>query len=36
MAELLRQAHKEQVESEFSGKPQDVPEKTSASQREYL
>uniref|UniRef100_A0A8C3CN68 Ankyrin 2 n=1 Tax=Cairina moschata TaxID=8855 RepID=A0A8C3CN68_CAIMO len=24
MAELLRQAHKEQVESEFSGKPQDV------------
>lgn len=36
MAELLRQAHKEQVESEFSGKPQDVPEKTSASQHEYL
>ncbi|NXW22778.1 ANK2 protein, partial [Circaetus pectoralis] len=35
MAELLRQAHKEQVESEFSGKPQDVPEKPSASQREY-
>ncbi|NXI56470.1 ANK2 protein, partial [Chloroceryle aenea] len=29
MAELLRQAHKEQVEAEFSGKP-------SASQREYL
>uniref|UniRef100_A0A8B9RWS3 Ankyrin 2 n=1 Tax=Accipiter nisus TaxID=211598 RepID=A0A8B9RWS3_9AVES len=27
MAELLRQAHKEQVEAEFSGKPQDVPEK---------
>uniref|UniRef100_A0A8B9CKA1 Ankyrin 2 n=1 Tax=Anser brachyrhynchus TaxID=132585 RepID=A0A8B9CKA1_9AVES len=36
MAELLRQAHKEQAESEFSGKPQDVPEKTSASQHEYL
>ncbi|KAM6346068.1 ankyrin-2 [Podargus strigoides] len=36
MAELLRQAHKEQVQAEFSGKPQDVPEKTSASQREYL
>ncbi|XP_071892968.1 ankyrin-2 isoform X41 [Anas platyrhynchos] len=36
MAELLRQAHKEQVESEFSGKPQDVPEKTSASQHEYF
>ncbi|KAM6401735.1 ankyrin-2 isoform 48-T48 [Pluvialis apricaria] len=36
MAELLRQAHKEQVEAEFSGKPQDVPEKPSASQREYF
>ncbi|XP_059682963.1 ankyrin-2 isoform X2 [Gavia stellata] len=36
MAELLRQAHKEQVEVEFSGKPQDVPEKTSASQHEYF
>ncbi|XP_010280148.1 PREDICTED: ankyrin-2-like, partial [Phaethon lepturus] len=36
MAELLRQAHKEQVEAEFSGKPQDVPEKTSASQHEYF
>ncbi|KAM9661482.1 uncharacterized protein ACIBXB_009662 isoform 2-T2 [Morphnus guianensis] len=35
MAELLRQAHKEQVEAEFSGKPQDVPEKPSASQHEY-
>uniref|UniRef100_A0A8C0IJG2 Ankyrin 2 n=1 Tax=Bubo bubo TaxID=30461 RepID=A0A8C0IJG2_BUBBB len=34
MAELLRQAHKEQVEAEFSGKPQDVPEKPSASQHE--
>ncbi|NXM19805.1 ANK2 protein, partial [Ploceus nigricollis] len=32
MAELLRQAHKEQVEAEFSGKPQDVPGKPSASQ----
>ncbi|XP_028943258.1 ankyrin-2 [Antrostomus carolinensis] len=36
MAELLRQAHKEQVEAEFSGKPQDVPGKTSASQHEYF
>ncbi|XP_075607066.1 ankyrin-2 isoform X13 [Balearica regulorum gibbericeps] len=36
MAELLRQAHKEQVEAEFSGKPQDVPEETSASQHEYF
>ncbi|XP_076193474.1 ankyrin-2 isoform X12 [Aptenodytes patagonicus] len=36
MAELLRQAHKEQVEAEFSGKPQDVPEKPSASQHEYF
>ncbi|NXA22209.1 ANK2 protein, partial [Ibidorhyncha struthersii] len=36
MAELLRQAHKEQAEAEFSGKPQDVPEKTSASQHEYF
>ncbi|NXG67105.1 ANK2 protein, partial [Hemiprocne comata] len=36
MAELLRQAHKEQVEAEFSGKPQDVPEKTSSSQQEYF
>ncbi|XP_061849119.1 ankyrin-2 isoform X1 [Colius striatus] len=36
MAELLRQAHKEQVEAEFSGKPQDVPEKTSTSQHEYF
>ncbi|NXP46307.1 ANK2 protein, partial [Heliornis fulica] len=35
MAELLRQAHKEQVEAEFSGKPQDMPEKTSA-QHEYF
>ncbi|XP_074679601.1 ankyrin-2 isoform X40 [Strix aluco] len=34
MAELLRQAPKEQVEAEFSGKPQDVPEKPSASQHE--
>ncbi|NWX21105.1 ANK2 protein, partial [Aegotheles bennettii] len=36
MTELLRQAHKEQVEAEFSGKPKDVPEKTSASQHEYF
>ncbi|KAM4900294.1 ankyrin-2 [Sylvia borin] len=36
MAELLRQAHKEQVEAEFSGKPQDVPGKPSVSQQEYF
>lgn len=36
MAELLRQAHKQQVEAEFSGKPQDVPGKPSSSQQEYL
>ncbi|XP_010080392.1 PREDICTED: ankyrin-2-like, partial [Pterocles gutturalis] len=36
MAELLRQAHKEQVEAEFSGKPQDVPEKPSALQHGYF
>lgn len=36
MAELLRQAHKEQIEAEFSGKHQDLPEKPSASQHEYL
>ncbi|NXY16119.1 ANK2 protein, partial [Atrichornis clamosus] len=36
MAELLRQAHKEQVDAEFSGKPQDVPGKPSASQHEYF
>ncbi|NWI97700.1 ANK2 protein, partial [Pitta sordida] len=36
MAELLRQAHKEQVEAEFSGKPQDVPGKPSASQHDYF
>ncbi|NXI08886.1 ANK2 protein, partial [Irena cyanogastra] len=36
MAELLRQAHKEQVEAEFSGKPQDMPGKPSASQQEYF
>ncbi|XP_025890405.1 ankyrin-2 isoform X16 [Nothoprocta perdicaria] len=36
MAELLRQAHKEQVQAEFSGKPQSVSEKPSAaSQQEY-
>ncbi|XP_009468821.1 PREDICTED: ankyrin-2 [Nipponia nippon] len=36
MAELLRQPQKEQVEAEFSGKPQAVPEETSAPQREYF
>ncbi|NXK63618.1 ANK2 protein, partial [Sylvietta virens] len=36
MAELLRQAHKEQAEAEFSGKSQDVPGKPSASQQEYF
>ncbi|NWW76542.1 ANK2 protein, partial [Climacteris rufus] len=36
MAELLRQAHKEQGETDFSGKPQDVPGKPSASQQEYF
>ncbi|NWI11261.1 ANK2 protein, partial [Crypturellus soui] len=36
MAELLRQAHKEQVQAEFSGKPQNVSEKPSAaSHQEY-
>ncbi|XP_048799182.1 ankyrin-2 isoform X14 [Lagopus muta] len=35
MAELLRQAHKEQVEAEFSGKPHSVVETTS-SQHEYF
>ncbi|XP_072191158.1 ankyrin-2 isoform X30 [Excalfactoria chinensis] len=35
MAELLRQTHKEQVEAELSGKPQDVVE-TTLSQREYF
>uniref|UniRef100_A0A8C2T2S6 Ankyrin 2 n=1 Tax=Coturnix japonica TaxID=93934 RepID=A0A8C2T2S6_COTJA len=35
MAELLRQTHKEQVEAELSGKPQDVVE-TTFSQREHL
>ncbi|NXY42128.1 ANK2 protein, partial [Ceuthmochares aereus] len=36
MADLLRPAHKEQVEAEFSGKPQDLPQKPSASQHEYF
>ncbi|XP_054060161.1 ankyrin-2 isoform X11 [Rissa tridactyla] len=36
MAELLRQAHKEQVEAEFSGKPQEVPGKPSTSPHEYF
>nr|XP_009663727.1 PREDICTED: ankyrin-2 isoform X11 [Struthio camelus australis] len=31
MAELLRQAHKEQVQAEFSGKPQNMLEKPSAA-----
>uniref|UniRef100_A0A8C4J6V8 Ankyrin-2-like n=1 Tax=Dromaius novaehollandiae TaxID=8790 RepID=A0A8C4J6V8_DRONO len=36
MAELLRQAHKEQVQTEFSGKSQNISEKPSAaSQHEY-
>ncbi|KAM9382007.1 ankyrin-2 isoform 3-T3 [Phaethornis superciliosus] len=35
MAELLRQAHQEQ-EAEFSGKPQEVPERTSTSHHEYF
>ncbi|XP_032300202.1 ankyrin-2 isoform X27 [Coturnix japonica] len=35
MAELLRQTHKEQVEAELSGKPQDVVE-TTFSQREHF
>ncbi|XP_068009984.1 ankyrin-2 isoform X42 [Melanerpes formicivorus] len=36
MAELLRQAHKEQTEAEFSGKHQDLPAKPSAAQHEYF
>ncbi|NXN98390.1 ANK2 protein, partial [Rhinopomastus cyanomelas] len=36
MAELLRQAHKEHAEAEFSGNPQDVSEKPLASQQEYF
>ncbi|NWU91388.1 ANK2 protein, partial [Upupa epops] len=36
MTELLRQVHKEQAEAEFSGKPQDLSEKSSASQQEYF
>ncbi|XP_062430070.1 ankyrin-2 isoform X7 [Rhea pennata] len=36
MAELLKQAHKEQVQAEISGKPQNVSEKPfAASQQEY-
>ncbi|NWR65039.1 ANK2 protein, partial [Bucorvus abyssinicus] len=36
MAELLKQAHKERVAVEISGKPQDSPEKSSASHQECL
>ncbi|KAM9236925.1 ankyrin-2 [Leptosomus discolor] len=36
MAQLSRQAQKEQVEAEISGKSQDVPDKPSASQHEYF
>uniref|UniRef100_A0A8C3XX49 Ankyrin 2 n=1 Tax=Chelydra serpentina TaxID=8475 RepID=A0A8C3XX49_CHESE len=36
VAELLRQAHKERVQAEFSGKPQDLPEDSSAAQQEYF
>uniref|UniRef100_A0A8C8SPP8 Ankyrin 2 n=1 Tax=Pelusios castaneus TaxID=367368 RepID=A0A8C8SPP8_9SAUR len=36
VAELLRQAHQERVQIEFSGKPQDLPEDSSAAQQEYI
>ncbi|XP_019389618.1 PREDICTED: ankyrin-2 isoform X2 [Crocodylus porosus] len=36
ISELLRQAQKEHVQTEFSGKPQDLPEETSATQQEYF
>lgn len=36
ISELLRQAQKEHLQTEFSGKPQDLPEETSATQQEYL
>ncbi|XP_073197035.1 ankyrin-2 isoform X14 [Lepidochelys kempii] len=36
VAELLRQAHKERVQAEFSGKLQDLPEDSSAAQQEYF
>uniref|UniRef100_A0A452HPC2 Uncharacterized protein n=1 Tax=Gopherus agassizii TaxID=38772 RepID=A0A452HPC2_9SAUR len=36
VSELLRQAHKERVQAEFSGKPQDLPEDSSAAQQEYF
>lgn len=35
VAEYLQQAHKDQVEAKFSGKPQELPEDSSAAQ-EYL
>ena len=34
--ELLPQTHKEQVQQDFSGKMQDLPEETSLEQQEYL
>nr|XP_048702685.1 ankyrin-2 isoform X17 [Caretta caretta] len=36
VAELLRQAHKERVQAEFSGKLQDLPEDSSPAQQEYF
>ncbi|XP_074922287.1 ankyrin-2 isoform X18 [Chelonoidis abingdonii] len=36
VSELLRQAHKERVQAEFCGKPQDLPEDSSAAQQEYF
>ncbi|XP_050799927.1 ankyrin-2 isoform X20 [Gopherus flavomarginatus] len=36
VSELLRQAHKERVQAEFSGKPRDLPEDSSAAQQEYF
>lgn len=35
VAELLRQAHRDRVEAEFSGKPLELPEDSSVTQ-EYL
>lgn len=32
VAEVLRQAHKDRVEAEFSGKPHELPEDSSATQ----
>uniref|UniRef100_A0A8D0HQ98 Ankyrin 2 n=1 Tax=Sphenodon punctatus TaxID=8508 RepID=A0A8D0HQ98_SPHPU len=36
VAELLRQAHKERVQADFSGKPQDMPEDSSAAQEYFV